>query len=147
MKRSLVDELSELLGCNKKHLTSYLHNPIHRQQANDWLRSQTRFRTNHLRGERPQLAVRIDRLTVDGADKLPAYNGFCNRMTVRQHFFGRHRIKLLYYKMPCAIVRNWHGSVDYYYPLEVLSLIIPGDGVLVEYNDTDDEYDGAPLCD
>lgn len=79
------------------------------------------LRTLHLKERNKQ--VLFGNLTEHGANRLMAYEGYCDGMTVKQHFYGRHRIRLVFPKLPCVVVygNNGHNS---YYPLEVLTLSV-----------------------
>lgn len=60
-------------------------------------------------------------LTLLGANQLMAYEGHCDRMTVKQHYYGKHRIRLIYPKLPCVVIYGKNGH-NRYYPLELLTL-------------------------
>ena len=58
-----------------------------------------------------------------GADEQYAYNGFMD-MTVKQHFFARHEIKLRFPFNPCAIEITGKSNQHHnYFPLETVKLV------------------------
>ena len=95
-----------------------LNNPVLKDRAVEFLKGKT-FRTMHLKFHNKLVVV--GNLSIAGADQTMAYEGFMDRMTVRQHFYGRHKIRLLYPSFPCAVVYKLKGH-NAYYPLEVLTL-------------------------
>ena len=62
-------------------------------------------------------------LSIQDAKHLKAYKGFLG-ITVAQHFYVRHRIRLNHYNLPCVIEHTSHGDA-YYYPLELLEVVVP----------------------
>ena len=62
-------------------------------------------------------------ISYKGADEQYAYNGFME-MTVKQHFFARHEIKLRFPFNPCAIEITGKTNQHYnYFPLETVKLV------------------------
>ena len=64
-------------------------------------------------------------ITEKGADVLPAYGKLRKvyNITVTQHFYANHGIKLLFPYHHCAVKKFTNGE-NYYYPLELLELDI-----------------------
>ena len=121
--RCLVTELSALLKCKPTQLRVELNHPLQHELALNFLKG-TEVRTTHLKeNDRTLLAEDLSALP---AYRQPAYkDGWCDGMTVRQHFFGRHSIRLLYPFLPCVVVKEGRAAVPAYYPLEVLTLMEP----------------------
>nr|CAD2196461.1 unnamed protein product [Meloidogyne enterolobii] len=75
--------------------------------------------TNHLR--HIQFEVYPSKLTKLGADRIFALRGYL-RVTIRQYFYVRHHIDLVYPQLPlvCVVGGRQH---QYFYPLECLDFV------------------------
>ncbi|CAK5127117.1 unnamed protein product [Meloidogyne enterolobii] len=75
--------------------------------------------TNHLR--HIQFEVYPSKLTKMGADRVFALRGYL-RVTIRQYFYVRHHIDLVYPQLPlvCVVGGRQH---QYFYPLECLDVV------------------------
>ena len=75
--------------------------------------------TNHLR--HIQFEVYPSKLTKMGADRIFALRGYL-RVTIRQYFYVRHHIDLVYPQLPlvCVVGGRQH---QYFYPLECLDFV------------------------
>ncbi|KAH7696666.1 hypothetical protein AAVH_36262, partial [Aphelenchoides avenae] len=60
-------------------------------------------------------------LDLRGSSLLPAYNGHLG-VTVRQHFYSRHRVELRHPYLPCVAVNGANGQNNFY-PLEVIEAV------------------------
>ena len=75
--------------------------------------------------------LRYSSLSIQDANHLKAYNGFLG-ITVAQHFYVRHRIRLQHYDLHCFA--EYTLEVVHCFPLELLELILPiyiFDGIMV----------------
>jgi hypothetical protein len=118
---TLIDYLCAQFRCKPKRLREILNHPMLANKVAQLLRGKV-CRTLHLR-EGNNRSFKFGDLSSLGADKMVAYEGYCDGLTVKQHFYARHRIRLLYPLLPCAI--NYHANGpghNSYYPLEVLTL-------------------------
>jgi len=115
---SLVEALCNRFGCCDHILHQVLDTDEGRELLEVFLRNFT-LATTHL--GRRNFIVKCDRLTKDGAQDLKAYRGFMG-ITVRQHYYARHRIHLRYPLLPCVCV---YGGNDHesYFPMEVLCIV------------------------
>ena len=121
---SLIDSLCELFSCKPLQLRELLNHPMNRERVNNYLRGR-QLRTTHHKPATNNKLIKFGDLTMLGANKLLAYEGYCDRMTVRQHFYGRHRIRLIHFSMPCVVVYNSGGTGhNSYYPLEILTIAL-----------------------
>lgn len=82
-----------------------------------FLKKRKVVRTTHLKTNK---TVRVFGLTLKGADEIHAYQGFL-KVTVQQHFYARHKIRLMFPKLPCVVEKLPNGHKNYY-PMEVLKL-------------------------
>jgi hypothetical protein len=76
-----------------------------------------KLRTTHLAYNKD---VKFAELDVRGSSNIPAYNGHLG-VTVRQHYFARHRIELRHPHLPCVAVTGANGQKEFF-PLEVLKV-------------------------
>ncbi len=121
---TLIDLLCAYFNCKHSRLGEILKHPKQVRKATLLLRGK-KCRTLHLRNNR---IIKFGDFSSLGADKMVAYEGYCDRLTVKQHFYARHRIALLYPRLPCAIYYHANGpGHNSYYPLEVLSLCLIDD--------------------
>jgi hypothetical protein len=119
MVSTLLDLLAnELFHCPINRLEERLAHPMLQAKANAYLAGKW-VRTLYLRDRRNKL-LKVGGLTQMGADRLVAYEGYLS-VTVRQHFYSRHKIRLLYPLLPCVVVYGKLGH-NSYYPLELLTL-------------------------
>ena len=63
------------------------------------------------------------KLLIQDAKHLKAYKGYFG-ISVTQHFYPRHRIRLRHHNLPCVIEYDCYGNANYY-PLELLELVLP----------------------
>jgi hypothetical protein len=121
MAHSLVGLLAEqVFKCSISRLGEKLVHPLLHAEANAYLAGKW-VRTLYLRdGNR---LLKVGGLTQMGADRLVAYEGYLS-VTVRQHFYSRHRIRLLFPRLPCVVIYG-PGGHNSYYPLELLTLVAP----------------------
>nr|CAD2204049.1 unnamed protein product [Meloidogyne enterolobii] len=75
--------------------------------------------TNHLR--HIQFEVYPSKLTIMGADRVFALRGYL-RVTIRQYFYVRHHIDLIYPQLPLVCVFGGRNH-QYFYPIECLDYV------------------------
>lgn len=115
---SLVEAFCEYFGC----CVHVLHRLLDMEEGRELMKvflSKFKLSTTHL-GSR-NFIVKCGRLTKDGAQDLKAYRGFMC-ITVRQHYYARHRIHLRYPLLPCVCVYGGNGH-ESYFPMEVLRIV------------------------
>jgi hypothetical protein len=115
----LIDELAKLLGCGVERLPDRLNHPLYAQKVEHFLRWK-RIRTTYTGKEGGKQDVSFHMLSTQSAHNLHAYEGYL-QITVRQHYYCLHKIKLIYPFMKCLteIGRNGHCK---FYPLELLEV-------------------------
>src|SRR4051812_39588390 len=94
---ALINYLSDYFKCKPNQLLKYLNHPFHRETISNLLKDK-QLMTLHLKRNKK---VKFSGLTFAGSDQVPAYESAFQNMSVYQHFFGRHRLKLMYYSLPC----------------------------------------------
>lgn len=122
---SLIDECARILRCSKEALRDRLFHPLSRTQILTGLQGQI---VKTLYRDRLGLfhTFSFDGLTSRGANSTFAYGRLSRTFnsTITQHFYSRHRIRLQYPFLPCAVEIVPNGE-DRYYPLELLKLDEP----------------------
>jgi hypothetical protein len=116
----LIDELAKLLGCGAERLPDRLNHPLYAQKVENFLRWK-RIRTTYTgKDGGNHQDVSFHMLSTQSAHNLHAYEGYL-QITVRQHYYCLHKIKLIYPFMKCLteIGRNGHCK---FYPLELLEV-------------------------
>ncbi|KAH7694230.1 hypothetical protein AAVH_38727 [Aphelenchoides avenae] len=110
---SLVDVLCDFFRTGPKWLGTRVVD-FRNWQAASILLANLRLRTTHLEHNKD---IEMSILDSRGSSFLPSYNGHLG-VTVRQHFYSRHRIELRHPYLPCVGVAGPKGQTDFY-PLEV----------------------------
>ncbi|KAH7715595.1 hypothetical protein AAVH_17033 [Aphelenchoides avenae] len=118
MANTLVDSLSAFLQCPPRKLGEMLNHPRHFFRAQEFLKTK-KIRKLYRSGDTNRL-MQASHLTVQGADQCKAYEGFLS-VSVRQHFYCRHRIRLMYPTLPLVAVQV-KGSHFAYYPAELMTV-------------------------
>ena len=116
----LINEICNLFDCEVKDLERIFLNPLNRikiisQFKGVWLRTTYNNRTGR------RHCFKFDGLTVQDAKHVKAYNNFLG-ITVIQHMYARHRIKLKNHNLPCVIENTFNGDTRYY-PIELLEIV------------------------
>lgn len=111
---SLVDRLCVLLQCTKEQLPAALEDVESLQYVTASLRDGT-VHTTHLSENR---CVRVDGVSFLSAARQFAYNGYL-KITVQQHMYCAHKVRLHYPDLPCIMMYGSRGHVDYF-PIELL---------------------------
>lgn len=115
INENLVEMLCNFNNCDPYSLTRLLKK---RKRANLKFLRENPLMTMHLRHNQ---CVFPDDFSFIGANRLFAYQGFL-RITVQQHLYTRHRVKLKFPKLPCVVMHCNNGHRNYF-PLELLQLI------------------------
>ncbi|KAI1694750.1 hypothetical protein Ddc_21847 [Ditylenchus destructor] len=113
---SLIETLCALFQCKPLKLREILKHPHKREQVRQYFEGKT-FRTTYLEHNHN---IKFGNLTIQGADKLFAYEGYLG-VTVQQHFYCRHRIRVCHACLPCVVVYGNKGHKSFY-PLELISM-------------------------
>ena len=122
MSLPLLKVIAKLLECDVDDIAEQLFFPSNRERLDAilkgiWLQTCIRNRqgSKHL--------FRFSGLSIQDAKHLKAYKGYLG-ITVTQHFYARHRIRLRHHNLPCVIEYDCYGNANYY-PLELLELVLP----------------------
>ena len=122
MPLPLLKVVAKILGCDICDVAEKLFFPSNRERLDAilkgiWLQTSYRNRqgSKHL--------LRFSGLSIQDAKHLKAYQGYLG-ISVTQHFYVRHRIRLRYHNLPCVIEYDCYGNANYY-PLELLELVLP----------------------
>lgn len=111
----LVDQICSILDCTASQIHDEQKVMEHFLRLLKIFKKRQIVKTIHLKTNK---TVHVSGLTLKGADEVYAYQGFL-KVTVQQHFYARHRIRLLYPKLPCVFEKLPNGHKNYY-PMEVL---------------------------
>jgi len=133
MPFSLVDECSRILHCSSRHLRDKLYHPQFRAQVLEALQGRI-VKTLYLDKLQFEKTFSFDGLTHRGADQTMAYGRLSRTFncTIAQHYYSRHRIRLQFPYLPCAVEVIPNGE-DRFYPLELLKLDEPEVNELTNY--------------
>ncbi|KAH7696406.1 hypothetical protein AAVH_36519 [Aphelenchoides avenae] len=115
----VITALCRYFACKPRELHHKLKDPFHRWLAVQILRTK-KLRTTHLEEGR-NYRVRFGMLTRKNSRQLMAYGGFL-RITVKQHFYARHRHYLRHANLPCVCMFGRNNSRTLV-PLELLSIL------------------------
>ena len=141
----LLQFICKLLECEIDDIAEYLFFPFNREKVDSLLKGLW-LQTNYKNRQGSKHLFRFSGLSIQDAKHLKAYKGFLG-ITVAQHFYARHRIRLLHYDLPCAIEYTCHGDA-HYYPLELLEVVMPFrfDKTLTEKNEKKEKSDKCTQC-
>ena len=116
---NLLDALSKLLNCEIVALHDYLNHPMAGNKINEFLKDKN-MRTTYMNREMEQNIVPFGGFSLNPACQQSAYEGYLG-VNVQQHFYCRHRIRLMFPRLRCVIEYGKSGH-NKYYPLELLEL-------------------------
>ena len=112
---TLVDDLCQFNQCKPHELSEILRQ--NKAKNLKFLRKHTLL-TVHLRHNQ---FVTPDDITFKGPQRLFAYRGYLG-VTVEQHLYSRHHVKLQYPHLPC-IAMHFNNGHKSYFPLELLQFL------------------------
>jgi hypothetical protein len=117
--KTVLQECAHFLKCSIKQLSDKINHPENREKLIKHLNGrivQTTYKDR--KGEKKVIV--IGGITYNGADEVLAYGKLPPQfnVTVSQHFYSRHRIRLHYPYIPCIIQKI--GTHNHYYPMELL---------------------------
>jgi hypothetical protein len=120
---NLVEECAKLLNCSPKALREHINHPI------NWVRIENllmhrKTQTCYLDRKGQHKTVKVNGLTRKAATKLMAYGKMNAKynVSVCQHFYARHRVRLLFPELPC-VIEHFPKGEDRFYPLEMLKFL------------------------
>jgi len=116
---NLLDALSKLLNCEVVALHDYLNHPLAGNKINEFLKDKN-IRTTYFNREMEQKIIKFGGISLMSANLQRAYEGYLG-VTVQQHFYCRHRIRLMYPRLRC-VIEYGNRAHNKYYPLELLEL-------------------------
>jgi hypothetical protein len=119
MTTLLIDDIQHILECKKEDLEIKLSIPHNRGKINRRLNN-CLLRTLYRNRNNTRQIINFDHITAKTAKELMAYNRFLS-VTVIQHLYIRHRVKLRYPNLPCIV--QVQGSVKKFFPIETLEII------------------------
>ena len=114
---NLLDALSKLLNCEIVALHDYMNHPLTGNKINELLKDKN-IRTTYINRATEQKIVKFGGFSQKPACQQSAYEGYLG-VSVQQHFYCRHRIRLMYPRLRCIIEYGKSGH-NKYYPLELL---------------------------
>lgn len=116
----LINEICNFFNCEIKDLEQILFNPTNRAKLltkfyGVWLKTTYKNRTGRFH------YFQFNGISLQDARHTKAYNNFLG-VTVMQHMYVRHRIKLRNYNLPCVIESTSNGDTRFY-PIELLEIV------------------------
>lgn len=117
---NFLDAIAEQLNCEPLALHDYLNHPIAQKKISEYLKDK-KLRTTYLNLDLEKKNVKFDGLSLKSACQQHAYEGFLG-VTIQQHFYCRHRIRLMYPRLRCILERG-KGGHNKYYPIELLEVV------------------------
>ena len=133
---NLIDELTKLFKCEKNALQDYLNHPASINKVDEHLKG-LRLRTTYFSRTGERKEIKYATISLKSAMEQHAYEGYLN-VSVQQHFYCRHRIRLMYPRLKCVVEYQKSGHYKYY-PLELLE-IVPSEEIAAT-SSTSWEYD------
>lgn len=121
MHTNLLDYIAKLLNCEVIALHDYLNHPMASNKVSEFLKGK-KLRTTYLgRNVLERKEVKFGSLSMRPASQQPAYEGYLG-ITVQQHYYCRHRIRLMYPRLRCIVEHGGSGH-NKYYPPELLEVV------------------------
>lgn len=122
MPELLLDAISKFLVCSRYDIGNALDNPRERASLESAFRGR-KLRTIYANRSGERKYFTFECISVKGADKIPAYGGLKKvyNVSIVQHFYARHRIKLVYPYHQCMIHHLSNGTKRFY-PIELLEV-------------------------
>ena len=108
----------------KNALQDYLNHPSAVNKVDERLKG-CRLRTTYLTKTGERKEIKYGTISLKSAMEQHAYEGYLN-VTVQQHYYCRHRIRLMYPRLKCVAEPGKSGHYKYY-PLELLEIITSED--------------------
>ena len=118
----LLNVICKILDCDIDDIAEYLFFPSNRERLESILKG-LRIQTTYKNRQGSRHSFCFSGLSIQDVKHLKAYKGYLG-ITVSQHYYVRHRIRLRDHNLPCAIEYDRYGN-DNYYPLELLELVWP----------------------
>jgi hypothetical protein len=118
---NLVEECAQLLMCSPQALREHINHPVNRAKIERMLKIRPTTQTCYLDRNGQHKIVHVHGITTKAATNLMAYGRMNAKynVSVCQHFYARHRVRLLFPQLPCVIEHFPRGE-DRFYPLEML---------------------------
>ena len=131
---TVADECAKILNCPIKSLRDHLNHPTKRARIIKELTGR-QVQTTYLDRSGNKHCFRINGLTKNGADLTMAYGRLRRpyNICIAAHYYARHRIRLEYPYLPCAIQSFPAPGEDRYYALELLEFVD------IDENDADND--------
>jgi hypothetical protein len=163
---SLISEIARILKCNEGSLRDHLNHPKNMELVNQALEGRT-LTTTYLDRMKMHKKFLFGGISMQSAVFQPAYGKLRQpfNCSVVQHFYARHRIRLIHPYLHCVMEKfNTTECEDRYFPIELLTLDRPlgeetdhigplieeveddgNDEISIEEARTDDEEEGTTL--
>jgi hypothetical protein len=121
---NLVEEFARLLNCSPQALREHINHPMNRARIEGMLKLRPSTQTCYLDRNGEHKIVHAYGLTTKAATDLLAYGRMNKKynVSVCQHFYARHRVRLLFPQLPCVIEHFPRGE-NRFYPLEMLKFL------------------------
>ena len=117
----LLDVISKIIDHDIDDIAGYLFFPHNRERLESILKG-LRIQTTYKNRKESRHIFYFSGLSIQDAKHLKAYKGYLG-ITVTQHYYARHRIRIQHHNLPYAIEYDNHGNASYY-PLELLELVL-----------------------
>ena len=100
----LTDALASLFKCEVNALQEHLNHPLAVNKVDAFMKDK-RLRTTYLNRYGTKKEVKYTKLSLKSATQQEAYEGYLG-ISVRVHFYCRHRIRLLFPSLKCVSELN-----------------------------------------
>lgn len=129
---NLIENFCELLKCKPTELSDALNHPINIEKVNNFLSNCKNIETTYRDKDNALKLLVFEALAKENSANQNAYNGYL-RISVQQHYYIRHRIRLLHPSIKCVAARaiGTNRALGYY-PPELLRI--------KEEGEEDDEF-------
>ena len=119
----LIEALANLFKCDVNALQEHLNHPLAINKIDEFMKDK-RLRTTYFDKHGAKKEVKYSKMSLKAASQQEAYEGYLG-ISVRVHFYCRHRIRLLYPGLKCVsdLGKNGHAK---HYPVELLEIFEDG---------------------
>ena len=154
----LINILAKEFKCTGNFLQEKINHPMAMTKIMK-ITTGKKMQTTYMDRNGKKKIVKCARLSIQTASELPAYEGYLGSksvlsllyiyyinikflVTVRQHYYCRHRIRLVYPHMKCIVEEHNKGHQKYY-PIELLELVEEDENVSSGWTSSEKDDDSS----
>jgi hypothetical protein len=131
--KNLLESIAEFLQCDISQLQDRLYHPSTEMKVADFLKDK-KITTTYYSRSGEQKDVKFDGFCLKSSEDQKAYEGFLG-VTVQQHFYCRHRIRLEWPRIRC-VVENSNHRHNKYFPPELLTIVVEKEKPFTLFSET-----------